>query len=415
MVSFNAILLGYTSALLASASLSAAEPIHRPGHSTTSTGHKLRRLEHNHNKEMERVEDHFWRSMEMNVNSLPKSGAASKTPWVGHDWPAHHDGINHRWQAANELSPSEKYAAAFGLDATELQTKVSKKNGVLAHDKMKACEHDYQCFIPGQERKCALRRGETKGKCVYTWYSNGHGWAAASISEQQPKCPVTKNGVRFEPNDIKALISNAYDDTWIEAINLGKRFNGDDEEPPATSMDEFDRYKDEARRDVNPAILHLTLGNVLGMQKQSFIMDVNAKSPVFYQPVRSYEILESSTMSPLMAGLRYFQYFKYPFNDDATSIMRVKTRVSWIVEDTDLTGEVDADKAMAWDEYEYLLELDAHNDILGGEWIGDSKEFHPDFLRLIAKGPSSDGELTRSGFSYPEIKALVDASANGNC
>ncbi len=37
------------------------------------------------------------------------------------------------------------------------------------------------------------------------------------------------------------------------------------------------------------------------------------------------------------------------------------------------------------DPYEYVLELNAKGEIIGGEWVGSSKEEHPDFLWHVFK------------------------------
>ena len=47
--------------------------------------------------------------------------------------------------------------------------------------------------------------------------------------------------------------------------------------------------------------------------------------------------------------------------------------------------------------------------IVGGEWVGESKQAHPDFLWL----PTGVGASTVAGgaISYANVKALMDAAA----
>jgi hypothetical protein len=60
------------------------------------------------------------------------------------------------------------------------------------------------------------------------------------------------------------------------------------------------------------------------------------------------------------------------------------------------------------------LELDANNNIIGGEWIGKSNTNHPDFLWFPVTTPSLN-TVTKVGLSYRLVKNLLTASANGSC
>jgi hypothetical protein len=61
------------------------------------------------------------------------------------------------------------------------------------------------------------------------------------------------------------------------------------------------------------------------------------------------------------------------------------------------------------DIYDYVLELDAAGKIIGGEWIGASRQNHPDFLWLPVKKNSG----TVAGvISYADVKQLFTL-ANG--
>jgi hypothetical protein len=58
------------------------------------------------------------------------------------------------------------------------------------------------------------------------------------------------------------------------------------------------------------------------------------------------------------------------------------------------------------DLYEYILELDSAGRITGGEWVGSSKDVHPDFFWLPLKASAT----SVSGIKYANVKALMDAS-----
>ena len=60
------------------------------------------------------------------------------------------------------------------------------------------------------------------------------------------------------------------------------------------------------------------------------------------------------------------------------------------------------------DHYEYVLELDAAGKIIGGEWVGEARYTHPDFLWLPIK--SSVATVAGGKISYDEVKKLMAAS-----
>ena len=76
---------------------------------------------------------------------------------------------------------------------------------------------------------------------------------------------------------------------------------------------------------------------------------------------------------------------EYEFNEDAEQFYHVKLEVDYMTEspstlDGNLAERVD--NYTRTDRYQYVLELDGDNNIIGGEWIGTSKRNHPDFLWL---------------------------------
>ena len=101
----------------------------------------------------------------------------------------------------------------------------------------------------------------------------------------------------------------------------------------------------------------------------------------------------------------------YVFNPQAVKFVSVKTEVSYISESPASTdGHLGAtiDQYTHKDTYEYVLELDTNGKIIGGEWVGDSKTSHPDFLWL----PLSVGSQSVAGgkITYAKVKQIYDLS-----
>ncbi|GLE07037.1 hypothetical protein PINS_up016906 [Pythium insidiosum] len=395
----------------------------------TSADKRMRRALRNDNKshkedregdsqvvidDMARLEAHFKTKMVRNLKELEKHPTSefSPAPWPASYWPIFQDGINFPWNYENDKqSPAEKYARAFGHDPKAFMDKISSVNGILSMKDHRACSTDQDCDSLRDGSACGKRMGEDKGRCVPRWFGICHAWAPAAIEEREPSCPVTKNNVTFQPVDIKALITQAYDGSHLATVFTGARFNGPDE--PA-KKDQDGRYVDPARRDLGAGFFHIAVHNIMGIHKKSCVVDVSSGAEVWNQPVRSYKVVKLEEMSPSEGMQRFFQKSSYSFNDQAKKVAYVQLEFRWVVEGVEngplvSTGVVDRYTQGA--TYEYLLELDAQSNIIGGEWVNESREKHPDFLWFPAGKPSMN-TVTELGLSYKEIRELLDASAD---
>ena len=112
------------------------------------------------------------------VDELPMEGEAERVPWAGSYWPVYKDSINHRWDGEDSMSPSEKYAEAFGVpDFPDL---VSKHHGIDNQDTRTACSTNDDCNSAVAET-CAKREGSEGGYCIPTWWGICHAWAPVAI------------------------------------------------------------------------------------------------------------------------------------------------------------------------------------------------------------------------------------------
>ncbi|RLN88800.1 hypothetical protein BBJ28_00023153 [Nothophytophthora sp. Chile5] len=372
---------------------------------------KLRTMEDASNADINDLDTYFGESMEVDFTTLQtqyKSGSAPSTPWASSYWPTYQDGINHVWKSG-DACPSEKYATAYGLDVTQFKDKVSANNGIDSRKSGTACTADANCKSRNDGSVCAKRAGKSSGYCVPTWYGICHAWAPAAILEEEPQCDVTKNGVTFHVMDIKGLLTDLYDGASIATVFTGARFNGPDS--PAT-VDQYGRYTNAARRDLGAGFFHIAVANIMGKQKQSFVVDVTPGAEVWNQPVRSFNVKTMELVDAATASMQYFGTSTYPFNDQMVYLAYVKTTLSWIVEayaDGPLvsTGKVDAYTTS--DDYEYVLELDANYAIIGGEWVGGSMTDHPDFLWFPTSKPAAS-TVTSTGMSYANVQELLKMS-----
>lgn len=366
------------------------------------------------NTDIARLEAFFQSKLEVNFEKLKqfKSGSAVTAPWPASYWPTFKDGINDVWDTTSKMSPAEKYARAYGLDPKDFMTKVSQTSGVLSQSTRTQCKDDSDCTRLKDGSACAKRAGESRGNCIPKWFGVCHAWAPAAIVEREPRCPVTKKGVTFQPVDIKALATQAYDGLNLGTVFTGSRYNGADQ---PENLDDDGRFKDATRRDIGPGFFHIALANIMGMRKTSFIVDVSSGAEVWNQPVRSYDAYTMMEVSKEDALRELFPKKKtYDFNPSAKKLIFVQTKFEYIVEATEngplvSTGRVDSYTTTVY--YEYLLELDGKGDIIGGEWVRDSRKTHPDFL-WFPESAGKPGTVTNIGIKYDEVRELLDASAD---
>lgn len=349
----------------------------------------------------------FAGDLERNVEKLPTQGSASSIPWAGSYWPMASDSINYRWDGSSSLSPAKKYEKAFG--GSRVEDLVSQYYGVDSQASARVCTKDRQCNKSLLEI-CGKRAGQSTGRCIPDWYGICDAWAAGSILFPEPKHEVVMNGVTFKVQDIKALASLVSIKTTTKFVSLRCETN---DSTNGIRYDAFGRPAAQECRDSNPGTFHLILTNYVGMQGKSIVEDRTFDYQVWNQPIRGYKVVGARKVSAQEANklVTGGGSTRYLFNPDATSFVHVKNAVSYILESTPetdgpLIGHIDTFTGS--NVYEYILELNRTGAIIGGEWIGESKRNHPDFVWLPT-GLSS-ASVAGGAIRAEQIKALVDAS-----
>jgi hypothetical protein len=234
----------------------------------------------------------FSNDLEYRIDQLPLNAQLELSPWAGNYWPTYQDSINYRWAGSSSQSPAAKYGDAFNVSGVE--NAVSASYGI---DRYKgvytACTSTSECDRAKAE-ECSKRVGETSGVCIPTWFGICHAWAPAAILVPEPKYDVVHNGVTFKVNDIKALITLAYDRTNTRFVGLRCNL---DESAGEIAYDGYGRPVDRECRDSNPGTYHVLMTNYLGLKGQSFIEDRTFDYQVWNQPMRGYRITQQVEVS----------------------------------------------------------------------------------------------------------------------
>lgn len=250
---------------------------------------------------------------------------------------------------------------------------------------------------------------DAEGK-VETWFGLCHGWAPASFMYPRPSRAVTVTTAEgkeltFTPSDLKALATLL----WANAGGKTK-FVGSRCEEKDVRLDPNEREKNPDCFDTNPATWHLAVVNQIALGKRSFVMDVSAGQEVWNQPVYGYryDYVNPNTHKwarklkdakvPL-ANLRKDPHRKYRAPETAF-VVRIAMEVSYVTETNPNASPVDLPENDRHNlvSFAYDLELDHEDNIVGGEWVGNS---HPDFLWLPELGSKAvstgDAWLSRQG------------------
>lgn len=449
-------------------------------------------------------------------SSLPDNGEATNIPWAASYWPVYEDSINYKWNGAGTDSAPKKYEKAFGL--TGVEEAVSKDHGIDAQSSRKECKESSECSDLKDGSTCAKREGAEKGRCIPTWWGICHAWSPAAIMMPEPKREVTKNGVTFKINDIKALVTLVHNRTSSKFVSLRCNLQDPGVGPEGSGIkyDDLGRPVQPECDDTNAGTYHLLITNYLGLMKQSFVEDRTLNYEVWNQPLRGYRITTKKEVTATEAnklvgvtavggttvektgvvakdawvhqepiavtagsnfkvvmsgdndadlyvnfgaqatdavyacrpyggnsdetcevtvpagatqafvstkGYAASSNFKlkitsggsapstYQFNPRATKLYQIALEVDYIGEASSSTdGNLSANigQYTHTDYYEYVLEVDANENVIGGEWIGASKKAHPDFLWLptgVVGSSVAGGKIT-----YAQVKALLDES-----
>ena len=344
--------------------------------------------------------DHF--------DQLPKEGKIGIEPWSGDYWATAYGGVTNRWynqqgngnygykllnesNAANfpteNLSPTEKFDLFMG-DFSWAMTKYERnRTGIM---KIVKGSPEYK---PGHK--------------IPTWFGLCHNWAPATIMFDNPK-PITLKGkkghtIKFGSADIKALIlmhmeyksdlDRYYRRKPGKSYFLGGRCNIDlknlyeQYQKGEITKNEYEKGIDVLEcKGTNAGSFHIAMANLVGVKKQSFVLDVDRGSEVWNQAIYSYksQVAGNRKITDAAESQR-----------GAIKAVRMQTQMTYIVETHKTWKRERNTKGFKTKDYVYELFLTSENKIVGGKWISWDR---PDFLWMnerpyFAQGLNDVGTL----------------------
>ena len=344
---------------------------------------------------------------------LPLSGKLGddRLGWSESFWPANKGGVAYRW---NHPDPQPFKYRLHTLQ--ELKRMSQKEIGMLSPAELyDIAQGDYNYTLTRKVLSSNSPRD-------LWWEGICHGWALAAANYPEPDQVVIKNkagvSVPFGASDVKALVAlhDAYNYKGTYA-QIGMRCNasgkvpgeGDDRDAnPNPPLPEIANTPD--CKDVNAGAFHVATSNMLGIHARSFVADIDRYNDVWNQPVTGYssEILGDETVSPeqrsagIERRIRIATKFTYgeelKFWTPEFEAQGLRNFVSKLP----VTGT--PHQEFRHKNYEYIVELDYRGNVIGGEWITETR---PDFMWMITRDKkfnNSPYPLSGLNFIYRPVR-----------
>ncbi|MFP5386356.1 MAG: hypothetical protein ACLGHN_09780 [Bacteriovoracia bacterium] len=351
--------------------------------------------------------------MVKHFDSLPLAGKLNddRLGWSETYWPSNKGGIAYRW---NHPDPQPfKYRLHSKQELLHMnQEEIGQLSPAELYD---ISQGDYSYSLT---RKVL---GKTSPKDLW-WEGICHGWALAASNYPEPAPVTIKNRdgiiVPFGASDVKGLLAlhDAYNYRGTYA-QVGRRCNamgkvegeGDERDAfPNPPLPEAANSRD--CKDLNAGSFHVSVANMIGIHSRSFVADVDRFNDVWNQPVTSYSSKFISE-EPVTSEHRSYGVERR---------VKVATRFTYGEELKFYTPEAEAAGAdnfvsklpvtgtphqeFRHKDYEYVLELDEKGEIIGGEWLSETR---PDFMWAITRDKKFNNRpypLSGLNFIYRPVK-----------
>jgi hypothetical protein len=305
--------------------------------------------------------------LERNFNKLPVLGKVSDDNrfWSGDYWALRKGNINYRWKDPNPTG--------FRLRSPTLEEARSMSQAELSHlapsEKYDLFTGNYEYPLRKEVEKIANRNAES-------WEGICHGWAPSSMNHVEPyaKAMVNPDGISipFGASDIKALLAYYYANGFESNTHqMGWRCYSEEDE------------EGQCKEDLNAGAFHIILANKIAFRNEGIIVDLQRGVEVWNHPIMSF-------------SSRVLKW-KGPKRTSAPGTVR-RPKIETLVRVVMGTGNywepvrgTSAQKEIT-KKYVYFLDLNANNEIIGGDWKSDDR---PDFLWVKYKPEAFTGTLSR--------------------
>ena len=329
--------------------------------------------------------------MKFSLSQLPLQAKLhdERLGWSDSYWPSNKGGIAFRWNSPNPQP---------------FKYKMKKKEELLRMSEAEMAElSPAELYDISQgDYKYSLTK---KVLGIYSerdlwWEGICHGWALAAANYPEPEqvSLTNKDGIRvnFGSSDVKGLLAmhDAFNSKGLYT-RVGARCGAygkvEGEAFPEDGIMPVPGAKEANSpecKDVNAGAFHLVISNMIGINSTGFVADVDRFNDVWNQPVVGYESKIVGNMplngSDVQAGVsrKVRVQTKMFYGDELEfySEEAAKEGVIGFVSKEPVTRT--PMQTTSSKDYDYVLELNSMGDVIGGEWISESR---PDMLWMKRK------------------------------
>jgi hypothetical protein len=363
-------------------------------------------------------------------------GAPKSQPWSGTFWPLRSGSVANPYEARFGKSKigyvtSQTKGAAANLRMFE--RRMEKIRSKMADHKLSAEMIDemapsekYDLYIGDHDFSFthaewdSIKEHKDYAGYMALWEGTCHGWATAAIYAPRPEKAFTvvsldgKYMIPFYPHDLKALATRLWGNSLIQdyTVSQGLRCNTKRAEKDSITG----KILNETCEGVNPGDFHVTLLEMMGVRKESFV--INKKSnvlDVWNQPVASYELKYFNPETEKTGGLKNSVVRANSFSDPffhyrapgTQYLVGVEMKLNYTAETFPSHAKTDGvqDDKIKDLEIRYDLELDENYRVIGGEWRGKLDRSSGTETADVAKYP---GFMWKFTAQQPKAMSIAD-------
>jgi hypothetical protein len=333
-------------------------------------------------------------NLTLNYNALPKSGKLNddRLGWSETYWPSNKGGVAYRW---NHPDPQP---FKYHLNTKEELMKMSQKE-------LSQLSPAELYDISNDDYNYTLTR---KALSLYSprdlwWEGICHGWSQAAINYPEPEPIVYTNAsgikVPIGSSDVKALLAmhEGYNYKGQTFGFAGKRCKvrgkvvgeADDRDNPADRPYPATELAESAEcRDVNAGAFHVIISNMIGLYGRGFVADIDRFNDVWNQPIYGYKtkIVGEEAVSPAHSAVGISKRVRVKLSMTYGEELKFYTPELAAAGNLNFVSKLPVtntphQKFLSRD-YEYVLEINAAGNVIGGEWVTSTR---PDFMWLFGR------------------------------
>ena len=332
------------------------------------------------------------------LNQMAGQSGTSKTqPWSGSYWPLGKGSVASPKKQWNDFLWTRKGIIKYKRDFERRMTHISNHIDQLTQKELEALAptEKYDLYLGDSQFTLSRAIWDSSIESfqrlnkIERWEGSCQGWASASIYSNRPRHffnVLSLDGkflIPFFPDDIKALEtllwsnSNIQEASTLEGSRCWKR------------KPEIDRANghvlDSFCNGVNPGLFHLAVLKLIGVEKTAFIINRTNTRQVWNQPIFGYSLsyfnVKNLKKGELETSLTSTQeYSEDPFlqyrNAQTRNLVGVQIRLDYTKETrpTHKTYNNESNDKIRHLTFNYDLELNEKNEVIGGEWLTLNEE-----------------------------------------